>query len=238
VSARRLLRLPTIVLLVLAACPVQVSAAAAGVNVRDDAVVLTASDQQTIRDSAARAPFSLYIWTVRGGYTGNKAGFVAAANALMNSDNMVIVAVDTVDKFSHVAARNARLNSAVLVAARASANSSFAKGQWREGVNAAVGRLTNSAGGSRANGATAPGGNGAPGAIQSSFPWVPLIIILLITGAIVVGAMALLRSKQRRHMPGPQDGVGPGYAGAPGYEPGHGGGPDSGGGSDYGRGGG
>jgi hypothetical protein len=117
---------------------------------------------------------------------------------LMNSDNMVIVAVDTEDKFSHVAARNARLNSAALVAARASANSSFAKSQWREGVNAAVGRLTNSVGGSRANGATAPGGNGAPGAIQSSFPWEPSIIILLITGAVVVGAMVLLRSKRRR----------------------------------------
>lgn len=59
---RRLIRFPIVVVLVLAACLAQVSAAAAGgLNVPDDAGVLTAADQQTIRDSATRAPFSVYV---------------------------------------------------------------------------------------------------------------------------------------------------------------------------------
>jgi len=131
VFMRRLIRLPIVVVLVLAACLAQVSAAAAGeLNVRDDAGVLTAADQQTIRDSATRAPFSVYVWAAKGGYSGNKAGFVSAANALVNNNDTVVVAVDTADNFSHVAARNARLSSAA-AAAKTSADSSFRQGTGR-----------------------------------------------------------------------------------------------------------
>ena len=76
VFMRRLIRLPIVVVLVLAACLAQVSAAAAGeLNVRDDAGVLTAADQQTIRDSATRAPFSVYFWTTKGRLLREQGGF-------------------------------------------------------------------------------------------------------------------------------------------------------------------
>jgi len=91
VTMRRLIRLPVVLMLVLAACLGQMSiAAAGGLNVRDDAGVLTAADQQAIRDTAARAPFSVYVWTVKGGYPGNKAGFVSAADALVAGNDTVI----------------------------------------------------------------------------------------------------------------------------------------------------
>lgn len=222
---RRLIRFPVVVLLALGACLGQVSIAAAqGLNVRDDAGVLTTAERQTIHDAAAKAPFSVSVWTVKGGYTGNKAGFVSAADGLITGNDMVVVAVDTVDKFSHVAARNSRLSSAATAAAKSSANSYFAQGQWGAGVNAAVSSLT-SAAGSSANSAPVQGLNGAgvPSASQSSPPWVGLIIFVVIIGAIAMGAMALLRSR-RRYMPGPQDGVGTGYGSGPGY----GGGPGNG----------
>jgi len=231
VPVRRLIRFPVVVLLALGACLGQVSIAAAqGLNVRDDAGVLTTAERQTIHDAAAKAPFSVSVWTVKGGYTGNKAGFVSAADGLITGNDMVVVAVDTVDKFSHVAARNSRLSSAATAAAKSSANSYFAQGQWGAGVNAAVSSLT-SAAGSSANSAPVQGLNGAgvPSASQSSPPWVGLIIFVVIIGAIAMGAMALLRSR-RRYMPGPQDGVGTGYANGPGYGsgPGYGGGPGNG----------
>ncbi len=175
---RRLIRWPLVLVLVLATALGQLSSAAAGgLNVRDDAGVLTAADQQSIRDSASRAPFSVYVWTVKGGYTGNKAGFVAAADALVTGNDVALVAVDTVDKFTHVAARNAGLTSASTAAAKSAADASFGRGQWGAGVNAAVASLISAAGGARANGAPAQGGNGAPAPAvpQASFPWAGLI---------------------------------------------------------------
>ena len=204
---RRLTRLSMIVLLVLGALLTQVSAAAAGsVNVRDDAGALTAADQQTIRDSAARAPFSVYVWTAKGGYSANKAGFVSAADALVTNNDTVVVAVDTVDKFSHVAARNARLTSAATAAAKTTADSSFGQGQWAAGITAALTSLTNAAGASsRAKGAPNQGGNGAPVGSETSFPWAGLLVLLVVVGAITAGVMMLLRSRRRRAMVGPQD---------------------------------
>ena len=88
--AARLTRYLLVLVLAFAACLSLVSeAAAAGLNVRDDAGVLTAADQQTIHDSASRAPFSVYVWTVKGGYAGNKPGFVAAADALVTRNQTV-----------------------------------------------------------------------------------------------------------------------------------------------------
>ena len=215
---RRLIRFPVVVLLALGACLGQVSIAAAqGLNVRDDAGVLTAAERQTIHDAAVKAPFSLSVWTVKGGYAGNKAGFVSAADAMITGNDMVVVAVDTVDKFSHVAARSSRLSSAAAAAAKSSANPYFAQGQWGAGVKEALSSLTGAAG-SSANSAPVQGFSGAaaPTASQSSPPWVGLIILLVIGGAIAMGAMALLRSR-RRYVPGPQDSVGAGYANGPGY---------------------
>lgn len=236
-TMRRLIRLPVVLMLVLAACLGQMSiAAAGGLNVRDDAGVLTAADQQAIRETAARAPFSVYVWTVKGGYPGNKAGFVSAADALVAGNDTVIVAVDTTDKFSHVAARNARVTSAAATAAKTAADSSFAQGQWAAGVTAAVSSLSNAAGG-----APAQGGNGVPGpaASRSSFPWVGLVIFVVIVGALIAGMMALRRSRQRRSMVGPQDAAGygpgsPGYGAPQGYGPGYGAGPGYGGGGGMG----
>ena len=169
-AIRRPIRVPLVLLLVLAACLTQVSTAAAGnLTVRDDAGVLTSADQQTIRDSASRAPFSVYVWTAKGGYTGNKAAFVSAADALVTSDNSVVVAVDTVDKFTHVAARNARLTTAATTAAKTAADSSFGQGQWAAGVTAALTSLTSAAAVYGANGAPNQGGP-VPVAPQNSFP--------------------------------------------------------------------
>jgi hypothetical protein len=186
-------------------------AAAAGLNIRDDAGVLTAADQQTIREAANRAPFSVYVWTVKGGYTGNKPGFVAAADALVTRNQSVVIAVDTTDKFSHIAARNARLSSAATAAAKSTADSSFAHGQWGAGINSAIGSLTNAAAGAR--------GHVAPPEAQNSFPWTGLIIALLVVGVIIVAIKAWAQSRQRRGMVGPRNDVGPGYG------PGYGGGP-------------
>ncbi len=232
---RRMIRVPLVLMLVFAACLAQVSSAAAGaLNVRDDAGVLTAADQQTVRDSASRAPFSVFVWTVKGGYTGNKAGFVSAADALVTNNDTVVIAVDTVDKFSHVAARNARLTSAATTAAKTAADSSFTQSQWGAGVNAALGSLTAAVGSSR--------GNGAPVAAQSSFPLAGLILLVLVVAAVVAGVILLLRSRRRRvPAAGPQDGVAPGYGpgtppygqGGPSYGPG---GPGYGGGPGQGRG--
>jgi len=147
--------------------------------VRDDAGVLTAADQQTIRDSATRAAFSVYVWTAKGGYSGNKAGFVSAANALVTNNDTVVVAVDTVDKFSHVAARNARLTSAATAAAKTTADSSFGQGQWAAGITAALTSLSSAAAGSRANGAPNQDGTGAPAGSQTSFRWAGLFLFLL-----------------------------------------------------------
>jgi hypothetical protein len=239
----RLIRLPIVLVLVLAACLAQASTAAAGaLNVRDDAGVLTAADQQTIRDSASRAPFSVSVWTAKGGYAGNKAGFVSAADALVTNNDTVVVAVDTVEKFSHVAARNAKLTSAATAAAKTSADSSFGQAQWVAGINAALTSLTSAAGGPRVNGAPNQGGSGAPAPTQTSFPWAALLVFLVITGAIAAGVMVLLNSRRRRAVVGPQDAP-PGYGtGGPGYGPsgpGYGpGGPGYGGGPGSGRGGG
>ncbi len=203
---RRLIRLPIVVLLMLAACLAQVSTAAAGgLKVRDDAGVLSAADQQTIRASATRAPFSVYVWTAKGGYAGNKAGFVSAANALVRNTDSVVVAVDTVDRFSHVAARNARLTSAAAAAAKRSADSSFGQGQWAAGISAALTSLTSAAGAAGANGAPTRGGNGALAGSQTSFPWGALIVFLVIVGGVTAGVMALLRARRRRVVVGPQD---------------------------------
>jgi hypothetical protein len=63
-----LIRFPVVVLLALGACLGQVSIAAAqGLNVRDDAGVLTTAERQTIHDAAAKGPFSVSVWTVKGG---------------------------------------------------------------------------------------------------------------------------------------------------------------------------
>jgi len=129
VPVSRLIRFPVVALLALGACLGQVSTAAAqGLNVRDDAGVLTTAERQTIHDAAVKAPFSVSVWTVKGGFTGNKAGFVSAADAMITGNDMVVVAVDTVDKFSHVAARNSRLSSAATAAAKSSANSYLRSG--------------------------------------------------------------------------------------------------------------
>lgn len=235
-AVRRLIRFPVVVMVVLAACLAQVPlAAAAGLNVRDDAGVLTAADQRTIREDASRVPFSVYVWTVKGGYGGNKPGFVVAADALVTANDTVIIAVDTTDKFTHIAARNARLSAAATTAAKSVADPSFAQGQWGAGVIAAIGSLTNAAGAPRSTGTPVP-----PIAQSSSFPWVGLIVLLVVLGAVVVGVRALLRSRQQRGMAGPQGGVGPGYGpvpggGQPGYGPGYG--PGSGGGGGRGLGG-
>jgi len=74
---------------------------------------------------------------------------------------------------------------AATAAAKSSANSYFAQGQWGAGVNAAVSSLT-SAAGSSANSAPVQGLNGAgvPSASQSSPPWVGLIIFVVVIGAM------------------------------------------------------
>lgn len=244
---RRLIRFPVVVALMLVACLTQLSTAAAGgLSVRDDAGVLTAADQQAIRSIATGAPFAVYVWTSKGGYTGNKTGFVSAADALVTNNNAVVVAVDTVDKFSHVAARNARLTSATTTAAKNSADISFAKAQWGAGIEAALTTLTNAVGASQSNGATTSTNNGGPANTRSSSPWAALLLPLLIVGAIVFAGMALLRSRRRRAAVGPQD-VSPGYGpagaasgpGSPSYGPAQGSGYGSGygGGPGHGRGG-
>ena len=227
-AVARLTRFLLVLVAVFGACLGLVSqAAAAGLNIRDDAGVLTAADQQTIHDSANRAPFSVYVWTVKGGYTGNKPGFVAAADALVTRNQTVVIAVDTTEKFSHIAARNARLSSAATAAAKSIADSSFAHGQWGAGINAAIGSLTTAAARPRANAAQVP-----PAGAQSSFPWTGLIILLVIVGAIIA-AVKMGRSRQRRGMAGPRNDMGPGYGpggglagygGGAGYGPGYGGG--------------
>jgi hypothetical protein len=161
VSVRRLIRFPVVVWSALGACLGQVSIAAAqGLNVRDDAGGLTTAERQTIHDAAVKTPFSVSVWTVNGGYTGNKAGFVSTADAMITGNDMVVDTVDTVDKFSHVAARSSRLSSAATAAAKSSAKACFVQSQWGAGVNAAVSSLTGAAG-SSANDAPVQGFNGA-----------------------------------------------------------------------------
>lgn len=231
-SLRRLMRCLLVTLLVVGACLGRVSVAAAGgLTVRDDAGVLTAADQNAVRDAAGRAPFSVRVWTVKGGYAGNKPGFVAAADALVTGNDTVLVAVDTTERFSHVAARNARLTPAAATAAKSAADSAFSRGQWAAGVSAAIDSLSTGAGAQRVNTAPPP----AP----ASFPWAGLmlfILLILLIGGAAAGVLVFLRSRRRTSLAapgagGPQDsvgpaygpvpggpaGYGPGYAGAPGY---------------------
>ena len=103
--------------------------------------------------------------------------------------------MDTTEKFSHIAARNARLSLAATSAAKSTADSSFAHGLWGAGINAAISSLTTAAAAPRGAG---PGANSAPVApaeAQSSFPWVGLIILLVIVGAVIAGVKALGRSR-------------------------------------------
>ena len=231
-AVARLTRVVLVLVVAVAACLTLVSqAAAASLNIRDDAGVLTAADQQAIHDSANRAPFSVYVWTVKGGYTGNKPGFVAAADALVTRNQTVVIAVDTTEKFSHVAARNARVSSAATAAAKSIADSSFAHGQWGAGINAAIGSLSTAAAGRRGNAAQV-----APAGAQGSFPWTGLIILLVIVGAIIAAVKALGRSRQRRGMVGPRNDVGPGYGSGGAGPAGYGGGVGYGGGAGYGPG--
>ncbi len=227
---RRLVRPIIIGVLALGACLTQVSIASAGsLNLRDDAGVLAATEQQAIRDSATRAPFSVYVWTVKGGYAGNKAQFVSAADALVTSNDTVIIAVDTVDKFTHIAARNARLTSAATAGAKTTANASFGRGQWAAGITAALTSLTNDAVSPPANGAPIPGGSSVPTQPRDSFPWAGLIVGLVVLGAVASGAMLLLRSRRRQIGAGPQDA--PSYGRDSGFDAGSG----LGGGAGYGR---
>ena len=204
------------------------------VTVRDDASVLTPGDRQAITRAGANAPFDTVVWITASGYANNKNGFTSHADSLVGSDT-VVVALDTGDKWSHVAARqNTGLNSSATMEAKSLTKSHFSENDWAGGIAAAITYLTaQPVGGGRAAGSygSPMGGYGrtpAPSLSHQSPGGGGFLFLLIIIGILVFVATRFMGGMRRMGgygpgmmgpggIPGPmnQGGYGPGY-GQPG----------------------
>ena len=173
---------------------------AGGVTFADGAHVLSASDQQSIQSAAQPLSFSVAVITVTGGFANNKTGFVNEMNTYVNSQTLVI-AVDTSDRFSHVAAGTATgLSSAQLLSAKDAASADFGAGKWGAGILTALQSVA----------AVAP---------KSSAGTNAAVVVAFVLGAVVIfGGLGwlIVRAARRQAASG-----GPSF-GAPGYGTGYG----------------
>ncbi len=111
----------------------------ANVQIQDDAKVLSAAAQNSIRQAAQNAPFAVTVWTSSSSTT--KAAFDQAVANRVSSDE-VVFGVDPVHKWSHISARtNTGLTRALLDQAQVTANNSFGTGDWGGGFTAAINNL-------------------------------------------------------------------------------------------------
>ncbi|GAC1327089.1 MAG: hypothetical protein NVSMB17_00670 [Candidatus Dormibacteria bacterium] len=200
-------------------------AVAKGVTIKDEAAVLSAADQNAIRDAANNARFSVVVWTVNGGFAGNRQAFIRNADAMISGD-AVVVAIDIKERYSHVAARSSTgLRSTDTADAQRQANAEFGAQHWGPGVVAAINVLA---------AAVPAAGTSGRGTQQSQgSPLVGILIFALIIGGGIFLLTRLLRRRSSMgggRFTGGGPGVGqPGYGqpgyGQPGYgQPGYGGG--------------
>ena len=207
------------------------------VTIQDQAGVLSANDKQSITQAAQSLPYGVVVWTVNGGFAGNKPGFLNQLHQYVGS-NTVGIAVDTGDRFSEVAARqNTGLSPSDAQAAKASANSHFASKDWGGGMVAALGALAQAAPYRSNGGAMAPGGAYAPrpsysaprGYYQgapSSGGFSSIIMLVVVIGILVMLARRFMGGGMTRgfspYGPGQYGpGYGPGGYGPGGYGPGY-----------------
>ncbi|MDQ2806990.1 MAG: hypothetical protein M3Z04_08795 [Chloroflexota bacterium] len=202
--------------------------ATADVTIQDDAKVLSAAAQTSIRQAAQNAPFAVTVWT--NSTAPSKDAFYQSVRDRVNSDE-VVFGVDPVHKWSYISARsNTGLTRALLDQAQATANTSFGNSDWAGGFTAAINNLATAAPaapvGSTGSGSTNPGSVPASNSGGGfNFGFGACLIPLLLLG---VGAF-FLRNRfggQRTTMPqqgtGYPPNAGPGY-GQPGYgQPGYG----------------
>ena len=121
------------------------------VVIRDDARVLSSSDRQRIIRAAEPAHVKLTVWTVNGGFAGKRAQFVQASDSLAGGDT-VVIAVDLVDRYSHVAARqNTGFTANAMVRAKAATTSFFTRRRWADGIISALDTLVPTAARSHGN---------------------------------------------------------------------------------------
>lgn len=191
------------------------SALAADVVFHDDGNVLSASDRQSIQSAATHAPFSVVVDVANGGYVNNRKAFINGANAMLPRDG-VVVAVDPVDHWSHVAAtRNTGLSASATQQAESATQSDFAAGRYANGIVSAVQTLATAA----------PNGNRSDSVSNgtSAIPLIVIVLILLIVTGGIVFLFRRLRGAGGGYAGTGYAGPGPGYGG-PGYGgPGYGG---------------
>ncbi len=198
------------------------------VTIQDDAKVLSAAAQTSIRQAAQNAPFAVTVWT--NSTAPSKDAFYQSVRDRVNSDE-VVFGVDPVHKWSYISARsNTGLTRALLDQAQNAANDRFGAADWAGGFTTAINNLAAAAPsapvGSTGSGSTNPARVPAPTSGGGfNFGFGACLIPLLLLGV----AAFFLRNRfggQRAIMP--QQGVGyppntgPGY-GQPGYgQPGYG----------------
>lgn len=236
---RRGMSLPLIIAALLLIGPAIGAEARGRVNIQDDAGVLSSGDKQSIQQAAQSAPFDTTVLVIKGGYSGNERAFVSMANRQAGSDQ-VVIALDTTDRFDHVAARqNTGLTSAETTQAKQSARSNFTGQDWGGGITAIIRSLAQvaPAGGTRPNnrqtnpapiaGAYAPPyqNNSQSG---GGFPLGSLLLIALVIGGLVMLARRMMGGGRQPLGYGPgmnqtmnQPGMGGPNNMNPGYGPGY-----------------
>jgi hypothetical protein len=142
----------------------------ANIQIRDDAGILTASDRKAVTDIVQPATFGVVIWTVADGYAGREEAFVAAADAVMGS-NQAVIAIDPTDHYEHVAARqNSGLTPDDSRAATNAARADFDMGRWGNGIVTVLTTLVTAP----PSPVTDPGGTRPA---EGGFPWAALAIV-------------------------------------------------------------
>lgn len=215
-----------LVLLGLALVGGNVAHATADVTIQDDAKVLSATQQDQIRQAGQNAPFAVTVWTDTA--APSKEAFYQSVRDRVNSDE-VVLGVDPVHKWSYISARaNTGLTRALLDQAQATANTSFSNGDWAGGFIAALNNLAAAAPSAPVNsgsGATNPGSvpaSNSGGGFNFSFGACLIPILLLGVAAFFLrnrfgGQRAVVPQQGVGYQPNGQPGYGqPGY-GQPGY---------------------
>jgi len=168
------------VMLALMGAALVLPAAAASVQIRDDANVLSASDRNNINAAAQNTSYPIIVWTTSAYST--KDAFYSAVDSAAGS-NGIIMAVDPVHSWSHFAApSNSGLNANMLTNANQQANARFGNKQWGAGFADAINSLAGAAPSGNTNPGTSnplPAGNSSGGFSLGSL-WVCLIPLILV----------------------------------------------------------
>jgi hypothetical protein len=213
VDSRRLTQACITAPLLLAALTASAVASARGLQVRDQAHVLSADDVARLRSDVASAPFDARL-VVTTDYADSQ-DLARHVEPLVSEPDMVLVGLDP--QHHHVQVRfgtGSRVPEASWSAIEKSGNDSFRRGDWEGGASAIFRAASNAV-------SMAPSGTLNPTERVVPSPAGPGMLFRVIGGFVVIALLASFFFRRRNA--GPYGGNGPGGYG-PGYGPPYGGG--------------